>query len=74
MENTLLTLSDFRKANINQQAFWTNDILFHLGNLTHMLSPQTDCLPGELSADSANEYAKGGPTKVPPVGRNSHVT
>lgn len=66
-ENTFLTLSDFRKANINQQAFWTNDILFHLGNLTHMLSPQTDFL-GSVSADSANEYAEGGPTKVPPVG------
>lgn len=62
-------LSNFRKTSKNQQAFWANDVLFHLGNLTHIyLHKQIIYLVGSVSADSANEYTEEILGKVWPVG------
>ena len=47
-------LSDFRGK--NQQTFWTNDFLFHLGSLTYMyLHKQIVCLVS-VSAELANKH------------------
>ena len=73
-KNTLLMPSNFRKTNKNQQVFWANDILFHLGSLTHMYLHKQIVHLGSVSRDSANEYTEDTLTREQPVGRNSHLT
>lgn len=57
-KKTLLMLSNFRKTNKNQQAFWADDVLFHLGNLTHIYLHEQIIYLGSVIADSANEYTQ----------------
>lgn len=52
--------SNFIKTNENQQAFWANDILFHLGSLTHMYLHKQIVHLGSVSTDTANEYTLKG--------------
>lgn len=57
-KNTLLMPSNFIKTNENQQAFWANGILFHLGSLTHMYLHKQIVHLGSVSTDTANEYTE----------------